>query len=164
MNDREYQYKKANYKFTLADVKERLDAPDAVKKHDYKVYDTFLEQDADRWKTGRKAQFQQQFVSENRKYFAYIKFYLDGEDIYAIVAGKSGSYIVNKSRGFDLSFSFKRENRVSREWLEDNKKVYCQTMTLVVYPREQIEDRKLNRRKAFEIERELKEMFGLLGS
>lgn len=133
-------------------------------KYVYKVYDTCLEQDKDRWGWGKKSRFQKSLVDGELKYFAYIKFYLDDGEKYAIVAGKSGSLNVNKSTGCDLSFSLNNKHGKARRWLNTNHKEWCQTEIIVVTRKEEVEDNKENEKIAFEIESDLKKCFGLLGS
>lgn len=128
-----------------------------------KVYNTFLEQEAIRWKRGKKNCFQQSLVDDGLEYFSYVKFYIgdDGKK-YALVAGKSGSKSVNKSSGCDLSFSIKPEHGAARKWLEKHHKSWCQTEILIVWKNNV--DIKESEKKAFEIEAYLQKTFGLLGS
>lgn len=133
-------------------------------KYVYKVYDTCLEQDKDRWGRGKKSKFQRSLAADGLDYFGYIKFCLDDGEKYAIVAGKSGSLNVNKSSGCDLSFSVDVKDGPAREWLRDNNKEWCQTEIIVVTRKEEVEDNKENEKIAFEIESDLKKCFGLLGS
>lgn len=133
-------------------------------KYVYKVYDTCLEQGKHRWGRGKKSRFQKSLVDGELKYFAYIKFYLDDGEKYAIVAGKSGSLNVNKSSGCDLSFSLNNKHGKARRWLNTNHKEWCQTEIIVVTRKEEVEDNKENEKIAFEIESDLKKCFDLLGS
>ena len=153
-----------NFKISKEEMIESLKK--SVYKNRFKVYNTFLLQDEDRWRRGKKKEFQDSLANDKLNYFAYVKFYLDKNDKndkkYAIVAGKSGSTKVNQS-GCDLSFSTKQEDGNARKWLQENKKQWCQTEILVIWP-EQTDKIDENEKEAFEIERYLQETFCLLGS
>lgn len=102
--------------------------------------------------------YEQELVDKGVKHFAYIKFFSDGKDYYGIVAGKSGSRIVNQS-GTDISFSIKTTDGPSRRFLEQKKYKWVESEVLVC------EGLSPNDPKdAFEVERDLKEMFNLNGS
>lgn len=128
-----------------------------------KHIDTHLEQEENRWKRGRKHQFQQDLVYLGLKYFAYIKFYIgsDGKK-YGIVAGKSGSKSVNPWGGCDLSFSEHPKPGKGRKWLDDNNKNWCHTEIYIIKALAQ--DMKTNEKESFDIERYIQTNLHLAGS
>jgi hypothetical protein len=136
-----------------------------LENSDYKgrseIYDTCLGQDANRWRRRHKSKFQQSLVDHNLKFFAYIKFYEHGEKKYALVAGKSGSYIVNSS-GCDLGFYLYQQKGLAKKWLYDNEKRWCQTEILVISTN--AEEKEESNKEAAEIEQYLVRTFGLFES
>lgn len=128
----------------------------------YKIYNTYLEQDADRWRRGYKYKFQQSLVDDNLMFFAYIKFYLDKRKKYALVAGTSGSYIVNTSSGCDLGFYLYPQKGPAKKWLYDNEKQWCQTEFLVIATN--AEEKEKSYKESKEIEKYLVRTFGLFES
>jgi len=130
-------------------------------KDRYKIFNTCLEQGADRWRRGKKSEFQKSLVNDKLFYFAYIKFYLDNDNEYALVAGKSGSYTVISS-GCDLGFYEYPEKGPAKEWLHNNNKKWCQTEILII--RTIAKDKKISEKEAFAIEKFLVSSFGLLES
>lgn len=127
----------------------------------YKIFNTYLEQGADRWRRGYKSKFQQSLVDNKLYYFAYVKFYLDNDNEYALVAGKSGSYTVNSS-GCDLGFYLYPQKGSAKRWLCDNKKQWCQTEFLVISTN--AEEKEQSNKEAVEIENYLVDTYGLLPS
>ncbi len=152
--------KKDNFNVSKNDVIATLE--NSIYKDRYKVYETFLKKKDVRWRRGKKDEFQRSLVDSGLKYFAYIKFYLDGDNKYAIVAGKSGSKKVNPTSGCDLSFSTNPEHGEARRWLKKMEKKWCQTEIIIIWSNDI--DEKKNEEEAFNIERYLKETFNLLGS
>jgi hypothetical protein len=128
----------------------------------YKIYDTYLGQDADRWRRGYKSKFQQSLVDDNLRFFAYIKFYVDGGKKYALVAGKSGSYTVNNSSGCDLGFYLYPQIGLAKKWLFDNEKQWCQTEFLVISTN--AKEKEKSCKEADEIEKYLVRTFKLFES
>lgn len=124
---------------------------------------TYREQNSICWRRGMKFRFQQLLVDYELMHFAYVKFYV-GEhgEKYALVAGKSGSKIVNRSAGCDLSFSIRNEDGAARKWLNKHGKSWCHTEILIVKTKSTEE--KESRKEAFKIERELQQEFDLFGS
>lgn len=137
-------------------TKEEIEKDLLTEKVEYYVVDTCLGQNEDRWRRGEKSKFQQNLCNLGLEYFAYIKFYLEGYNKIAIVVGKSGSKLVNKSQGCDLSFSVKATDGAARKWLLNNQRQWCQTKILVVPAKCQ--------REAYAIESELAGRYSLLGS
>ncbi len=131
-------------------------------KERYKIYDTYLRQDDDRWRRGYKSKFQQSLVDDNLRFFAYIKFYTEGGKKYALVAGKSGSYTVNKSSGCDLGFYLCPQKGPAKIWIDNNKKQWCQTEFLVIATKS--EEKEKSCKEAKEIEEYLVHTFGLYES
>ena len=131
-------------------------------KERFKIYDTYLGQDADRWRRGYKSKFQQSLVDDNLMFFGYIKFYVDGGKKYALVAGKSGSYTVNNSSGCDLGFYLYPQKGLAKKWIKDNEKQWCQTEFLVIATN--AEEKEKSCKEAEEIEKYLVHTFGLFES
>lgn len=124
-------------------------------------FDTYRNQGEARWKRGTKRKFQCSLSNANLHYFAYVKFYKgDDNKDYALVAGKSGSYLVNKSSGCDLSFSTREKDGAARRWLKNHCKQWCHTEILIIAPKDASESEK----RAYKIERELLMNFDLFGS
>lgn len=107
--------------------------------------------------------FENELVKKGIKYFAYIKFFVDNEDnqIYGIVAGKTGSSLVNRQT--DVCFSTNREDGFSRKFLDDLKLKWYKEEILIITPENNI-DNEISKKQALEIERYLKVEFKLLGS
>jgi len=127
----------------------------------YKIYNTYLEQNSDRWRRGKRREFEQSLVHDKLYGFAYIKFYLDDEKMYALVAGESGSLNVNSS-GSDVKFRVHPEIGKAKKWLYENNKKWCQTEILII--RTNGEEKNTSKKEAREIEKYLVETFGLCNS
>lgn len=127
----------------------------------YKIYNTYLEQDEDKWHRGKLNEFEQSLVDDKLYYFAYIKFYLDDGKEYALVAGKSGSRNVNNS-GSDVRFYVYPKKGAAKEWLYKNNKQWCQTEILII--RTIAEEKNISEKEAFEIEKYLVNTFGIFES
>lgn len=127
----------------------------------HKVYDTCLKQDAIRWGYRKRQQFENDLRDNGLKNFAYIKFCLsENGEKFGLVAGKSASKnVIGRS---DLLFSTNTEHGKARRWLQDENKEWCQTEVLIIGAIS--EDDKENRSEAFQIEQDLKDMFGLCNS
>ena len=125
----------------------------------YECCSTYLEQNAVRWRRGKHSDFEKSLMG--MKYFAYIKFYLDDDVMYALVAGKSGSRRVNGS-GSDVRFREYPYKGKAKAWLYEQKKQWCKTEILVI-PAIAEEDEE-NKNEALEIERYLVKTFGLFQS
>ena len=151
---------KETYQISKEDIILKLE--NSEYKERYKIYDTYLGQDAHRWRRGYKSKFQQLLVDDNLKFFAYIKFYVDGGKKYALVAGKSGSYIVNNTSGCDLGFYLHPQKGCAKKWLHDNEKQWCQTEFLVI--ESNAEEKEKSCKEAEKIERYLVSTFGLFES
>lgn len=151
---------KETFQISMEDIIEELE--NSEYKERYKIYDTYLGQDADRWRRGYKSKFQQSLVDDNLMFFAYIKFYVDEGKKYALVAGKSGSYIVNNSSGCDLGFYLYPQKGPAKKWLYDNEKQWCQTEFLVIATN--AEEKENNCKEAEAIEKYLVRTFGLFES
>ena len=67
-----------NFKISKEEMIESLKK--SVYKNRFKVYNTFLLQDEDRWRRGKKKEFQDSLANDKLNYFAYVKFYLDKND------------------------------------------------------------------------------------
>lgn len=67
---------KETFQISMEDIIGELE--NSEYKQRYKIYNTCLGQDANRWRRGYKSKFQQSLVDDNLMFFAYIKFYLDG--------------------------------------------------------------------------------------
>lgn len=127
----------------------------------YKLYNTCLEQHETRWKYGHRFKYEEKLRLDGIKHFAFIKFYIaeNGEKI-GLVAGKSASKnVIGKS---DLNFSLNPNHGPARRFLEAEKMEWCKTEVIIIGA--EAMDNKENRKEAFKIERDLKNMFNLLGS
>jgi hypothetical protein len=153
---------KQTYQISMEDIIEELE--NSEYKARYKIYDTYLWQDADRWRRGNKSKFQQSLVDDNLMFFAYIKFYVDDGKKYALVAGKSGSYTVNTSSGCDLAFYLYPQKGLAKKWIHDNKKKWCQTEFLVIATNAKEKEKEKSCKEAEEIEKYLVSNFGLFES
>ncbi|MBZ9635075.1 hypothetical protein [Clostridium sp. FP1] len=151
---------KETFQISMEDIIGELE--NSEYKERYEIYDTYLGQDADRWRRGYKSKFQQSLVDDNLMYFAYIKFYVGGEKKYALVAGKSGSYTVNNSSGCDLGFYLYPQKGSAKKWLYDNEKQWCQTEFLVIATN--VEEKEKSCKEAEAIEKYLVRTFGLFES
>lgn len=151
---------KENFQISMEDIIGELE--NSEYKDSYKIYDTYLGQDADRWRRGYKSKFQQSLVDDNLMFFAYIKFYVDDGKKYALVAGKSGSYNVNNSSGCDLCFYLYPQKGSAKKWLSDNEKQWCQTEFLVIATN--AEEKEESCIEAAKIEKYLVRTFGLFES
>ena len=136
--------------------KEQIESDLANQNKRYYIVDTYLEQDAIRWRRGYKRRFQKELCNMGLEYFAYIKFFLQNNDKIAIVVGKSGSLNVNKSQGCDLNFSEYPSKGKARKWLFDNHKEWCKTEILIIPAQTQSE--------AYDIEKGLLNGYGLYES
>lgn len=150
---------KSMYKISKEDIIHELE--NSQYKGRYKIYNTCLEQNRDRWRRGRHREFEQSLVNDKLYGFAYIKFYLDDEKKYALVAGESGSLNVNSS-GSDIKFRVYPEIGEAKEWLHKNNKKWCQTEILII--RTNGEGKKVSKNEAREIENYLVKTFGLCKS
>ena len=151
---------KETFQISMEDIIGELE--NSEYKERYKIYDTYLGQDADRWRRGYKSKFQQSLVDDNLMFFAYIKFYVDGGKKYALVAGKSGSYTVNNTSGCDLGFYLYPQKGPAKKWLKDNEKQWCQTEFLVIATN--AGEKEKSCKEAEEIEKYLVCTFGLFES
>lgn len=151
---------KENFRIRMEDIIKELENSEYKKK--YKIYETYLEQDADRWRRGYKSKFQQSLIDNNLMFFAYIKFYIDDGNEYALVAGKSGSYTVNNSSGCDLGYYLYPQKGPAKKWLYDNGKQWNQTKFLVIATN--VEEKEKSCIEALKIEKYLVHTFGLLES
>lgn len=105
--------------------------------------------------------FENKLVEKGIKYFAYIKFFKDNSELYGIVAGKTGSALVNNHS--DVCFSTKITDGFSRRFLDKKNMEWYKEEILIIEP-EKTEDEKENKKEALAIERDIKKMFNLLGS
>lgn len=101
------------------------------------------------------AEFEDSLAQKHIGYFAYIKFFISGDEKYGIVAGKSGSRLVNQAAGSDVSFSMNRVDGESRRFLLQ-KRLSWYKKEVLVFPAD-------NEKEAYQTEADLKEMYGLLG-
>jgi len=106
-------------------------------------------------------EFENKLKDKGIKYFAYIKFFIDNEEKYGIVAGKTGSLLVNGRS--DVNFSTNINHGRAKEFLKDKNLEWYKEEILIIKPKI-IEDIKANRKEALAIERDLKEKFKLMGS
>ena len=98
---------------------------DYLKCNDVFIQSTFRNQDSIDW-DGKKQAFERNLIEKNINWFVYIKFYRKINDINYIkplVAGKSGSLLVNES-GSDVNFSENIEDGPARRFLYENKDRY----------------------------------------
>jgi hypothetical protein len=151
---------KQNYRISLEDIMNELNKKECDIK--YKIYNTYFIQGDKRWRRGYKRKFQESLVNDKLLYFAYIKFYLDEGKKYALVAGKSGSKIVNTSSGCDLAFDKCQNNGLARKWLCENRKEWCETEILIISTG--IKEIKDSCKDSLSIERCLVSKFGLFES
>ena len=150
---------KSVYKISKEDIISELE--NSQYKGRYKIYNTCLEQNRDRWRRGKRREFEQSLVNDKLYGFAYIKFYLDDEKKYALVAGESASLNVNSS-GSDVKFCVYPDIGAAKEWLNKNNKKWCQTEILIIRTNE--EEKKISKKEAREIENYLVKTFGLCKS
>ena len=143
-------------KYTKLEIENKLDEIG----YKYKIYPTYLEQEAIRWKRGMRRKFEESLANIGLKNFAYIKFYINHKkEKIGLVAGKSGSIKVNLRS--DLNFSVDPKDGESRIFLNDNNFEWDQTEILVIGA--EADDKIENRRQAFKIESMLKDLFNLNG-
>jgi len=146
-------------KYTIKEIISELDKSKYAGR--YQIYDTYLEQNETRWKYKYRLKYEEKLKNDELRHFAFIKFYLDEkEEKVGLVAGKSASKtVIRKS---DLNFSMNPNHGPARRWLIKEKKEWCKTELIIIGAN--AEDIKDNRKEAFQIERELKDMFNLCGS
>ncbi|MBR1670803.1 MAG: hypothetical protein IJ695_08900 [Butyrivibrio sp.] len=146
-----------NPKYSLEAVKTQLE----VDGLPYEMVGTFLEQNQERYKRGKKRQFEESLCDKGIEYFAYIKFFeserdnYNADSLFAIVAGKSGSMKVN-AYGSDVRFMNYPKPGEAKKWLYDNKKRWYHPHIIVIKTKDKDE--------AYKVERLLIEKFGLLES
>ncbi len=129
----------------------------------YVLCPTYLGQTAKRW--SKRRYFERMLAeelngNEGIKYFAYIKFYLEGDKKYALVVGKSGSKQVNRQS--DVRFLSWPHKGYGKEWLYVNRKSWWYEEILVVWAI--AENMKENEKEAYRIEKDLEKRFGLFRS
>mgnify|MGYP003372754878 CR=1 FL=1 len=156
-----------NYKDKIENKKE---IPNSIKEfqnliqqnylnNDIFIQQTFRTQESKNW-SGAKAAFEMSLAEKNIVWFVYIKFYRkinDANYIKPLVAGKSGSLLVNKS-GSDVNFSENVEDGPARRLLSESngKYVWDKTKILVVSCKSEEE--------ALKIESEIQKKYNLFGS
>lgn len=106
-------------------------------------------------------EFENMLKDKGIRNFAYIKFFRDHEEKYGIVAGKTGSSLVNGRS--DVYFSTNINHGLARQFLKDKNFEWYKEEILIIKPKI-IEDIKENRKEALAIERDIKKRFKLLGS
>lgn len=153
---------KENHTISLEDIISELNKSDKYKGR-YKLCYTHFQQDEVRWNQRRK--FEDTLVTELNngqgiKYFAYIKFYLNNGKKYALVAGKSGSKLVNVKS--DISFLKYPEKGLAKRWLYEHDKEWYVEEVLIIWAL--ADNKKANEDEAFAIERELIKSFSLFES
>ena len=117
---------------------------------------TLLEKVSDYFRPGED--FEKLLLSDDYMglgFFAYIKFFIDGNESYGIVAGKTGTYNVNQT-GTDVSFDKNKNGGLARQFLISKEFDWDKERIIII--------KADSNKKAFSVERELKKRFGLLGS
>ncbi|MCD2348548.1 hypothetical protein [Clostridium guangxiense] len=150
---------KDTFNISKEDIRSKLENSKYKGRHE--IYETYLEQDKDRWGRGKHKKFENSLKDANLFYFAYIKFYLNEGKEYALVAGKSGSYNVNYS-GSDVRFREYPKKGKAKEWLYNNNKKWCKERILII--KTIAEEKEISEKEAFEIEKYLVNTFGLCES
>ena len=125
------------------------------------IYSTYFEQGQKRWKYGKRNEFEKSLIEGKLYYFAYIKFYLENDKKYALVAGKSGSRNVN-AYGSDVRFRESPYKGKAKEWLDNNSRKWCETEILIISTVKT--EKKSSEDEAKEIEKFLVNTFGLFQS
>ncbi len=134
---------------------------DSEYKNNYLEVKTFLTQGDIRW--NKRCCFEDSLANQGIKYFAYIKFYkAKNNKSYALVAGKTGSNLVNCRT--DLLFSKNPDHGKSRRWLKENNLEWDTEKIIIVYPDKKIENKKANENDAFAIESFLQTKFDLFST
>lgn len=115
------------------------------------------------------SEFEEQLVQKKIYYFAYIKFFIDNQNSYGIVGGKTKSRLVNEKRGSDVDFT--KDLRYApltkwnaKEFLTLNGLEWNKGKILIVRVRGNHENLQELDKKARKIERDLQNWFGLFGS
>lgn len=106
-------------------------------------------------------EFENMLNDKGIRSFAYIKFFIDNGEKYGIVAGKTGSSLVNERS--DVYFSTNINHGLARQFLKDKNLEWYKEKILIIKPKI-IEDIKENRKEALAIERDIKKKFKLMGS
>lgn len=153
---------KENRTISLEDIISELKNSDKYKDR-YQLCHTHFQQGETRW--NQRSKFEDTLVTELNngqgiKYFAYIKFYLDKGRKYALVAGKSGSKLVNEKS--DVSFLEYPKKGLAKKWLYEHDKEWYVEEILIIWAL--ADNKKANEDEAFAIERDLIKLFGLLES
>lgn len=119
------------------------------------IIKTFRKQNSNSW-LNAKIPFEQSLLDKNIKYFTYIKFYLNENNIsLPLVAGSSASKSVNIT-GSDVNFSTDINDGPSRRFLKENNYKWDKTKILII-PFDNKNDSLLS-------EQLLKDKFNLFGS
>lgn len=139
---------KQSHKLNKKSIEDELKKSQYVER--FAFFKTHLEQGECRWRKGKHVHFEDDLEVANLRYFAYIKFYLEDNNMYALVAGKTGSRIVN-AYGSDVRFQVYPKKGKAKKWLYDNDKDWCQTEILVVATIS--EDKEESNREALAIEK-----------
>ena len=132
---------------------------DSKYKDRYFLIDTNIGQNSDHIRPNNA--FEEKLKKSGVKYFAYIKFFIDKGISYGIVAGKTGSSLVNLKS--DINFSTNEKDGYARRFLKKKNLNWDKSKILVIKP-EVTTDKLLNKKEALAIERDLKKKFNLLGS
>ena len=117
-----------------------------------------------------KDEFEDDLEQDHLRYYAYIKFFRSSGLLFGIVAGKTGTRLVNaskkKKRG-DVCFSVKADlpqKWNAKEFLLLNSLRWAQDRILIVVPKHPKDDLKAHEQEVLEIESKLQTMFNLFGS
>ena len=147
--------------FTFKTLSEILKELKKFYPNRYKLMSTGIANDSNHIKP--RDEFEVELQKLNVGYFAYIKFFIESDEIYGIVAGKTGSLQVNV-KGNDVDFSINTSTK-GRRFLHRKDFKWYKEKVLVVFPETNFEDDKsANRKEALAIERDLKRFFSLFGS
>lgn len=123
----------------------------------YKVqmFDTQFKMGAKRW--SKRREFTNALIESGLTYFAYIKFYREGDNSYALVAGKTK--VTDKYRTdvcFTKSEKFKGK---AKAFLRDNNLEWDTEKIMVIIP-----NNTKSEQEAIDIEREITGLLGLYSS
>ena len=145
-------------KYTIKGIKDEL-----KKRHiEFVEVDTLLEQGKSRYRRGKWTEFENSLSTKGIGWFAYIKFFVDpdsdfdDENIWAIVAGKTGSNKDKVNKHSDVRFMEYPKKGPAKKWIFINKKKLYHPKIIVI-PAE-------TEKKALDVEKSLVKWFGLLES
>lgn len=152
------QLSRTNLDEIKCEVENTLSEIFGVNKYEVIIQPTYRKQEwKDGWKNGSNQAFERGLIESGVGWFSYIKMITDNgsKKLAPIVAGKSGSQLVN--RGSDVSFSLKIKDGPSRKLIKESESIDWYREEIIIIKCE-------TEKEALDVERKLQIKLGLLGS